>query len=261
VTAHSISVNWEVATPDYFRAAGTRLLEGRSFTDYDTVDAPKVVVVSESLARRGWPGQSPIGKRLNTYGAASELKDGTFVNVEWQTVVGVVEDARYRGIQNPRPDVYLADGQAPASVQYLVVRTTGDPLALAGAVREQVPITFDERIIRPSGEIRHLHSWGSIVVDTDGQPEEMRGACLDLTELVTTTEGLRRTGEWLAVTIENVRIAVFEWNVRTNDVRWSPGSERATGVTALPPPRTTGKARQRRDARAPQQRRARCRAP
>jgi predicted permease len=138
VTAHSISVNWEVATPDYFRAAGTRLLAGRSFTEYDTADAPKVVVVSESLARRGWPGQSPVGKRLHTYGAASELKDGHFINVEWQTVVGVVEDARYRGIQNPRPDVYLAYGQAPDSVQYLVARTAGDPLAVVGAVCEQV---------------------------------------------------------------------------------------------------------------------------
>ena len=137
VVANSIGVNWEAATPGYFRAAGTRLLAGRSFTEHDTTDAPKVVVVSESLARRGWPGQSPLGKRLNTYGAKAELKDGTFVNVEWQTVVGVVEDARYRGIQNPQPDVYLAYGQAPDSVQFLMVRTTGDPLGLVGAAREQ----------------------------------------------------------------------------------------------------------------------------
>ena len=157
VTAHSISVNWEVATPDYFRAAGTRLLAGRTFSEHDTADAPKVVVVSESLARRGWPGQSPVGKRLNTYGAASELKDGSFVNVEWQTVVGVVEDARYRGIQNPRPDVYLAYGQAPASVQYLVVRTAGEPLALVGAVREQV------RAIDPEAEVEEVTTLAHLV--------------------------------------------------------------------------------------------------
>ncbi len=137
VTAHSIGVNWEVATPGYFRAAGTRLLAGRSFTEHDNADAPKVVVVSESLARRGWPGQSPLGKRLNTYGAKADLKDGVFINVEWQTVVGVVEDARYRGIQNPQPDVYLPYGQAPGGVQYLMVRTTGDPLALVAAARDQ----------------------------------------------------------------------------------------------------------------------------
>ncbi len=137
VTANSFIVNWEAATPGYFRAAGTRLLAGRSFTEHDNLDAPRVVVVSESLARRSWPGQSPLGKRLNTYGAKAEMKDGTFVNVEWQTIVGVVEDARYRGIQNPQPDVYLPYGQAPDSVQFLMVRTTGDPLALVAAARDQ----------------------------------------------------------------------------------------------------------------------------
>jgi putative ABC transport system permease protein len=138
VSKNSLSVNWETATPDYFRAVGTPLLEGRSFTEYDTADAPKVVIVGRSLARRGWPGESPLGKRLHTYPAKSELKDGVFVNVEWLTVVGVVEDARYRGIQNPRLDVYLPYTQVSDALYHLVVRTRGDPLALAGAVREQV---------------------------------------------------------------------------------------------------------------------------
>jgi putative ABC transport system permease protein len=137
VQANSVFVNWEVATPDYFRAVGTRLLEGRSFTEHDTEEAPKVVVVSQGLARRLWPGQSALGKRLHTNGARADFKDGMFVDVEWQTVVGVVEDARYRGIQNPRPDVYLPYGQAEESAQYFVVRTAGDPLALAGVVRDQ----------------------------------------------------------------------------------------------------------------------------
>ena len=138
VSKNSLSVDWEAATPDYFRAVGTPLVEGRTFTERDSPDAPKVVIVSRSLARRGWPGQSPVGKRLHTYPAKSELKDGVFVNVEWQTVVGVVEDARYRGIQNPRLDVYLPYSQVTDGLRHLVVRTRGDPLALAGAVREQV---------------------------------------------------------------------------------------------------------------------------
>jgi putative ABC transport system permease protein len=138
VSKNSLSVNWEAATPDYFRAVGTRLVEGRAFTERDTPDAPKVVIVSRSLARRGWPGESPLGKRLHTYPAKSELKDGVFVNVEWLTVVGVVEDARYRGVQNPRLDVYLPYTQVSDALYHLVVRTRGDPLALAGAVREQV---------------------------------------------------------------------------------------------------------------------------
>jgi putative ABC transport system permease protein len=138
VTKNSISVNWEAASPDYFRAVGTRLVEGRTFTERDTPDAPSVVIVSRSLARRAWPDESPLGKRLNTYPAKSELKDGVFINVEWLTVVGVVEDARYRGIQNPRLDVFLPYTQVSDDLHHLVVRTRGEPLALAGAVREQV---------------------------------------------------------------------------------------------------------------------------
>ncbi len=137
VTANSVSVNWAPATPGYFAAVGTRLLAGRTFDERDTKDAPKVVVVSESLARRCWPGESALGKRLHTGGAKSDLVDGHFVNVEWQTVVGVVENARYRGIQNPRHDVYLAYEQVPAPLHY-VLRTAGDPMALVEAVGSQV---------------------------------------------------------------------------------------------------------------------------
>jgi putative ABC transport system permease protein len=57
---------------------------------------------------------------------------------EWQTVVGVVEDARYRGIQNPRFDVFLPYSQSAASLGHVVVRTAGEPLGLVPAVREQV---------------------------------------------------------------------------------------------------------------------------
>jgi putative ABC transport system permease protein len=137
VTANSVSVNWAPATPGYFAAVGTRLLAGRDFDERDTQDAPKVVIVSESLARRCWPGESALGKRLHTGGAKSDLVDGHFVNVEWQTVVGVVENARYRGLQNPRHDVFLSYEQAPTHLHY-VVRTSDDPLSLTGAVREQV---------------------------------------------------------------------------------------------------------------------------
>jgi putative ABC transport system permease protein len=138
VTKNSLSVNWEAASPDYFRAVGTRLLEGRAFTERDTTDTPRIAIVSRSLARRAWPGESPLGKRLHTYPAKGELKDGVFINLEWMTVVGVVEDARYRGIQNPRFDIYLPYTQVADNLHHLVVRTAGEPLALAGAVREQV---------------------------------------------------------------------------------------------------------------------------
>jgi putative ABC transport system permease protein len=138
VRANAVSVNWQSVTPDYFRAVGTRLIEGRGFGERDTPEAPKVAVVSRSLARRAWPGGSAIGKRIHTWGARAELKDGVVVNVEWVTVVGVVQDARYRGLQDPRLDVYLAAGQAPGGQPYYMARVKGDPRALVPAVREQV---------------------------------------------------------------------------------------------------------------------------
>lgn len=185
VVANSPSVNWEAATPDYFRAAGTRLVAGRSFTEHDTADAAKVVIVSEGLARRCWPGQSALGKRLHTYGANSDLKDGTFV-LEWQTVVGIVEDVRYRGIQNPQLDVYLAYGQAPDALHHFVVRTTGDPLAVAGAVREQV------RALDQDAEVKDVTTMARLV-DCALAPWRFSSALLSgfaLAALVLTASGL-----------------------------------------------------------------------
>lgn len=155
VTANSITVNWEVATPAYFRAIGTRVLAGRDFDEHDGADSPKVVIVSESLARRCWPGQSALGKRLHTDGAKAELKDGAFV-LEWQTVVGVVEDARYRGIQNPRFDLFLPYRQVPSALQ-IVIRTAADPSAIAAAVREEV------RAFDPGAEVEDLTTMTRLV--------------------------------------------------------------------------------------------------
>jgi putative ABC transport system permease protein len=156
VSKSSLSVNWEAVTPDYFHAVGTRLVEGRAFTEHDGADSPRVVIVSRSLARRGWPDESPLGKRLHTYPAKAELKDGVFVDVEWLTVVGVVEDARYRGIQNPRLDVYLPYGQVSDALHHLVVRTRGEPLALSGAVREELRALDADARVQELTTLQHL---------------------------------------------------------------------------------------------------------
>jgi MacB-like periplasmic core domain len=66
-----------------------QVVRGRGFDDRDTANAPPVVVIGQSLAARLWPGQDPIGKRMRTYGAP-----GDSTNAQWQSVVGVVDDAR-----------------------------------------------------------------------------------------------------------------------------------------------------------------------
>jgi putative ABC transport system permease protein len=124
-------LNWEVATPDYFRAMDIRLLQGRLFDERDTLKSPLVVIVGQSLAARLWPGQDPIGRRMLT-----EAQEGK--EPPWQTVVGVVEDARYREVDTPRFDLYLPYRQAPNQTQHFMVRLSGDPLTSVPALRSAV---------------------------------------------------------------------------------------------------------------------------
>jgi putative ABC transport system permease protein len=112
-----------------------RLLQGRVFDDRDTAKSPQVVIVGQSLAARLWPGQDPIGRRILTHGAPDAGKGGEPL---WQTVVGVVEDARYREVETPRFDVYLPHRQAPNQVEHVMVRVSGDPLAIVPALRSAV---------------------------------------------------------------------------------------------------------------------------
>jgi putative ABC transport system permease protein len=128
-------LNWEVATPDYFGAMNIRLLQGRPFDERDTSKSPLVVIVGQSLAARLWPGQDPIGRRLLAYGAPDPEKGKEPV---WQTVVGVVEDARYREVETTRFDLYLPYRQAPDQVRYVMVRVSGDPRAALPALRSAV---------------------------------------------------------------------------------------------------------------------------
>jgi putative ABC transport system permease protein len=126
-------LNWEAATPDYFRAMDIRLLQGRLFNERDTAKSPLVVIIGQSLAERLWPGQDPIGRRMLAYGAPEDGKQPA-----WQTVVGVVEDARYREVETPRFDLYLPNRQAPNQVRHFMVRLSGDPLAAVPALRTAV---------------------------------------------------------------------------------------------------------------------------
>jgi putative ABC transport system permease protein len=126
-------LNWEAATPDYFRAMDIRLLQGRLFNDRDTEKAPPVVIVSEALARRLWPAQDPIGRRILAHGAPGDEK-----RPGWQTVVGVVEDARYREVETPRFDLYLPYRQAPNQVQHFTLRVAGDPMAVVPQLKAAV---------------------------------------------------------------------------------------------------------------------------
>jgi putative ABC transport system permease protein len=125
------ALNAQVATPGYFRAMRIPLLGGRFFTAEDRANADRVAVVSESAARRLWPGADPIGRKMlmPTHGPNRERA--------WRTVVGVVADVRYRGLTDARLDVYDAAAQSPLDATDLVVRTRGDLGAVSLAVQAE----------------------------------------------------------------------------------------------------------------------------
>jgi putative ABC transport system permease protein len=135
------TLNYQVATPGYFGAMRIQLRRGRLFNDQDNVASPRVALVGESTARRLWPGEDPIGRRILL--PIHRPDGGPSV---WRTVVGVVSDVRYRGIDDVRLDIYDAALQAPSAAADLVVRTSGDPLTVAGAVQAEAR-RLDPRVL------------------------------------------------------------------------------------------------------------------
>lgn len=123
------SATYAVVAGDYFGAMEIPLRQGRVFTPADREDAPLVVVINEAMARRYWPGESPIGKRVRL---------GAFQRVP-REIVGVVGDVRQTTLEEEAPPaVYLPLEQAPYPFLSIVVRTVGPPASLAGALRREL---------------------------------------------------------------------------------------------------------------------------
>jgi putative ABC transport system permease protein len=116
----------QVISPGYFAAMSIPLRAGRAFSGGDTATAARVTVVDEALARRFFPGEQPIGKRL-------KLGPGLY------TIIGLVGTVRDPDGQEPRPQVYFSYQQRAVGLPwYLVVRTQSDPMSLAAAVRREI---------------------------------------------------------------------------------------------------------------------------
>ncbi|HYG65305.1 MAG TPA: FtsX-like permease family protein, partial [Thermoanaerobaculia bacterium] len=121
-------------SPDYFRALGIPLLQGRHFEPQDGIEgrgaAGGVVIVDEELARRTWPGESPIGKRI---------KFNRSPDTPWRTVVGMVGHVKYSSLDSSsREQLYVPFARIPSQAAFLVIRTDGDPNTLVGPVRDLV---------------------------------------------------------------------------------------------------------------------------
>jgi putative ABC transport system permease protein len=118
-----------LVSPGYLRAMGVPLLKGRGLSDDDMAGKPMVVLVNETMAKKLWPGEDPINKKIS---AASP-------NGPWMTVVGVVGDVKHRGlISEPRMEMYASYRQLPRDSMTVVMRTTSDPVPMAAALRKEV---------------------------------------------------------------------------------------------------------------------------
>jgi putative ABC transport system permease protein len=113
----------------YFATMGIPVLRGREFTAQDMVENPRVIVINDAMARREYPDVDPIGRRFS-FGPDEQG------NPVWLDIVGVVGNVRqYRADQDPLPMTYAPTTSFPARAQNLMVRTAGEPMAVAGAVR------------------------------------------------------------------------------------------------------------------------------
>jgi putative ABC transport system permease protein len=127
------------ASADYFGAMGIPIMAGRAFNEQDNAEAPLATMISEGAARRFWPGEDPIGRKLRPFSDSGS---------PWWTIVGVIKDIKHFGLDTEaRPEVYVHFLQATPSNPYLAIRTASDPEAMMATVRSRMREVEKELVI------------------------------------------------------------------------------------------------------------------
>lgn len=129
---HAMIPNTRMISDRYMQAVGMKLIAGRTFDSRDGANTQKVAVINEVAAKEFWRGENPVGTRFR-------LDNNSNVQA-WITIVGIVGDVRQAGLdQPPRPEIYYPYSQWDFfRPSYFAVRTSGDPMSVANAVREQI---------------------------------------------------------------------------------------------------------------------------
>jgi putative ABC transport system permease protein len=127
-----------VVSPGYFAAFGVDLLAGRDFRGADREGAPLVVIVNEELARREWPGESPVGQRLHLW--MGHEREAVEPDAGWAEVVGLAPNLRFSDFSNEddQQGLYLPLAQHPQSSALVIARTRIEPTAFTGTLRRTV---------------------------------------------------------------------------------------------------------------------------
>jgi putative ABC transport system permease protein len=136
---------------------GIPLLAGRLVTEQDVANNNHSVLINEAMAKRFWPGESPVGKRISTAIATGQ-------QTQWQTIVGVVGSVRHLGLDvEPRPEIYYHTNTSPPFGPVMVVRTTGDPQRLISIARAKV------RELDPNVPISNVNTMEQLVQQSVAQ--------------------------------------------------------------------------------------------
>jgi putative ABC transport system permease protein len=140
-------------SPDYFRVLETPLLHGRFFTADDSATAPLVIIVNQAFARKFWPNESAVGRRI-TFG--NPRKDP-----KWVTIVGVVGDIRHLALDaDAKPEMYVPWAQDPYSTAILAVRTAQDSRSVTSAIRHEI------QAIDPAQPIANIRTLEQVTADS-----------------------------------------------------------------------------------------------
>ncbi len=125
-------IDFRRASTLYFQTMGIPLLSGRLVTEQDVTNNSRFVLINEAMAKRFWPGEDPIGKRISTIVSSGQ-------QIPWQTIVGVVGNVRHMGLDiEPRPEIYYHTNTQPPFGPVVVIRTTSDPKRLISIVRAKI---------------------------------------------------------------------------------------------------------------------------
>src|SRR5690349_2649410 len=125
-------IDFRRATTGYFQTMGIPLLKGRLVTEQDSANNTGAVVINEAMAKRFWPNEDPLGKRISTATSNGQ-------QTQWQTIVGVVGSVRHLGLDvAPRPEIYYHTNTNPPFGPVVVIRTTGDPQRVISIARAKV---------------------------------------------------------------------------------------------------------------------------
>jgi putative ABC transport system permease protein len=142
-----------IITPDYFRVLKTPLMHGRFFAESDNADAPGVVIINDALAKKYWPNEDALGKRITF--------DDPRKDPKWLTIVGITRSIRHRGLDlDPQPEYYIPLAQRAQSSMILTVRIAQDPRGLTTAVRREV------QSIDPDQPIANVRTLEAVTADS-----------------------------------------------------------------------------------------------